>query len=70
MDVTRDVPNNIGEAIIEISKFCMSRPYDIKGDKCDCPFWRLKNGKCIFRDTRPEYWHVEKVTKYKIHISE
>ena len=70
MDSARDIPNNIGDAIIEISKFCQSRPYDIKEDSCDCPFWRLKNRKCIFWDTRPEYWNVEKVLKYKIHISE
>lgn len=70
MDVARDIPNNIGDAIIEISKYCSSRPYDAKEDKCDCPFWRLRTGKCIFYETRPEYWYVEKVLRYRIHISE
>ena len=70
MIVMREIPNNIGEAIIEISKFCQSRPYIADSDKCDCPFWKSRTGKCIFYDTRPEYWNVEKVLKYKIHISE
>lgn len=69
MIVMRDIPNNIGEAIIEISKFCQSRPQD-DNFNCDCPFWRAKTCTCIFKEHPPENWNIEKVTKYKIHVSE